>query len=234
MARQTSKIDGFQSYPTYQCRRDCVYYALSDGTCDYFLLTGRRRGCPCGKDCAKYQPRGKVRRSGAAFNQDFAYNLWKDGKTDQEIGTVLGVSQTAVLQWRRRKNLTPNGRRGPKKNLEWRERARKLYDAGPSTDREIGKAVGVSESAIQHWRKEEGLKRGRTFTTPAGTRKRLPSCARAAFWSRRSPQSWASGKGRSRRISTGMGFGRIRNENIGRPWMNRRRRSEYGETDMGA
>lgn len=31
-------------------------------TCDYFLLTGQRRGCPAGDKCTRYKPRATTRR----------------------------------------------------------------------------------------------------------------------------------------------------------------------------
>lgn len=38
-------------------RKDCMYRGSSSGlhTCDYFLVTGKRRGCPA-YDCDKYKP----------------------------------------------------------------------------------------------------------------------------------------------------------------------------------
>lgn len=151
MARQTAKIDGFQDYPTYQCRRNCDYYAITTGTCDYILITGRRRGCPCGKDCIRYRNSG-VKRGGAAFNNDLAYNLWKQKKKQGEIAEILGVSVSTVSQWMRREKLKPNGIK------TWdKEKARELYDTGEYSDKEIAEAVGVSESTIQHWRTAEEL-----------------------------------------------------------------------------
>ena len=155
MARQTAKIDEFQNYPTYQCRRNCDYYGISTGTCDYILITGHRRGCSCGKDCIQYRNSG-VKRGGAAFNNDLAYNLWKQGKNDKEIAGILRLSSQTVFKWRQRKNLSANSRGGPKGGRTWAEQARKLYEAGHS-DGEIAKAVGVSTGAVQHWRVSEGL-----------------------------------------------------------------------------
>ena len=42
-----------RSAPSDKCR-DCKYYGLTTSTCDYFMITYRRRGCPVG-DCDKFQ-----------------------------------------------------------------------------------------------------------------------------------------------------------------------------------
>lgn len=51
---------------------------------------------------------------------DFKYwALYVNGKNDCEIAEVVGVTQPAVFQWRRRNHLPPRGKRGrPAKRQE--------------------------------------------------------------------------------------------------------------------
>ena len=42
-----------------QCmRKNCAYHSKSVGSCDYLLITGRRRGCSI-EDCDKYRKKKK-------------------------------------------------------------------------------------------------------------------------------------------------------------------------------
>ena len=42
-----------------QCvRKSCAYHSKSVGSCDYLLITGRRRGCSI-EDCDKYRKKKK-------------------------------------------------------------------------------------------------------------------------------------------------------------------------------
>ena len=45
-----------------RCTR-CCYYARGTETCDYYLITKVRRGCPADSKCDKYEPgQNAVRR----------------------------------------------------------------------------------------------------------------------------------------------------------------------------
>ena len=50
----------------YQCN-SCIYRCLAsvgygNATCDYMLITGKRRGCPGGNNCTKYEEGIKKKR----------------------------------------------------------------------------------------------------------------------------------------------------------------------------
>ena len=32
--------------------KGCIYYFSTSGTCDYLIMTGKRRPCPAGKGCS--------------------------------------------------------------------------------------------------------------------------------------------------------------------------------------
>lgn len=155
-----AKIECFQDYPTYKCKRDCFYYGITTGSCDYLTITGHRRGCPAGATCTKYRKNEGMSRSGTAFNKDRAYSLWQAGKSAAEIADILKCSVSTVYGWMRRKGLPANP---PKRKLrtppEWHAKARQLYDSRKViSDREIAKAVGKTEQSVQLWRKAAGLK----------------------------------------------------------------------------
>ena len=102
---------------TERCK-DCVYYCNCDGhymypTCDYILMTGRRRGCPAGDECDKFLPAkdclrftnplmGVVR---LPIQEQQLVDLYEQGLPDGEIGKRVGLSRSAVQVWRHKRGL---------------------------------------------------------------------------------------------------------------------------------
>ena len=69
-------------------RHDCAFKGTNTDTCDYILVTGKRRGCPDGPLCIRYKP-----------------VTVEEGYSDQEISADLGVSKDTVARWRRSERL---------------------------------------------------------------------------------------------------------------------------------
>lgn len=64
------------------CRRpDCLYYSGMTRTCDFFLETGERRGCPGDTGCVRYKRRIDLRRRRPALPdvQDWKFPNQKGG-----------------------------------------------------------------------------------------------------------------------------------------------------------
>lgn len=92
----------------------CTYFSESTKTCDYLLMTERRRPCPPGIDCTvkrtpevkRISKRGKLDRN-ATLRQ-----LYKEGLNDREISKKLGYSVDAIFQWRVRHGYAANYKGG--------------------------------------------------------------------------------------------------------------------------
>ena len=110
--------------PTFKpvkCPPDCAHaMRMRDGVggelvyhCGYILRAGESRGCDPGPGCNKYRPKkGKKpasirvsKRKGprSQWDMEKGRQMWKDGKTDQEIADALGVHRETVGKTRRRK-----------------------------------------------------------------------------------------------------------------------------------
>lgn len=76
--------------------------------------------------------------------------LYKQGLNDSAIADKLGLSQSAVSAWRRKKGLPINKR---KRTL--RDNRVELYKQG-LTDKEIAAKIGISTGAISIWRRRRG------------------------------------------------------------------------------
>lgn len=96
-------------------RNDCAFKGTNTDTCDYILVTGKRRGCPAGPLCLRYKPvtakERKVPQLPSTFKKDRSglytafQSLYEEGYSDQEIAAVLGVSKETVARWRRSERL---------------------------------------------------------------------------------------------------------------------------------
>ena len=96
-------------------RNDCAYKGTNTDTCDYILVTGKRRGCPAGPLCLRYKPvtakERKVPQLPSTFKKDRSglfvafQSLYEEGYSDQEISAALGVSKETVARWRRGERL---------------------------------------------------------------------------------------------------------------------------------
>ena len=114
-----------------KCNDSCYYYDLHVGSCDYFLVTKKRRDCDP-ENCTRYTPRSDMRKrrdeialiGGRVFysqqnNMKKAMRiLYDQGLNDKQIGEKIGRSKASVFQWRRREKLPPNGAAGRKKKEE--------------------------------------------------------------------------------------------------------------------
>ena len=102
---------------TERCKA-CLYYCSCDGhyilpTCDYFLKTGERRGCPAGDDCDKFLPSEEcVRFTDAAvgivklpIKKQFLLDLYEQGLSDSEISRRAKCSRRTVAAWRKKCGL---------------------------------------------------------------------------------------------------------------------------------
>ena len=96
-------------------RNDCAYKGTNTDTCDYILVTGKRRGCPAGPLCIRYKPVNAKERNvpqlPSTFKKDRSglfvafQSLYEEGYSDQEIAAALGVSKETVARWRRSERL---------------------------------------------------------------------------------------------------------------------------------
>ena len=98
----------------------CYYYDRSVGSCDYYLLTGKRRDCTQ-EDCDKWIPRDKRRADTAtpgwspASKEQRRYNvmqkLYDQGLNDRQIADKIGCHYKTVANWRARNKLPPANKR---------------------------------------------------------------------------------------------------------------------------
>ena len=96
-------------------RNDCAYKGTNTDTCDYILITGKRRGCPAGPLCKRYKPinarNRKVPQLPSTFKKDRSglytafETMYAEGFSDREIAEALGVSRDTVSSWRRKERL---------------------------------------------------------------------------------------------------------------------------------
>ena len=96
-------------------RNDCAFKGTNTDTCDYLLITGKRRGCPAGPLCLRYKPvtakERKVPQLPSTFKKDRAglyvafQSLYEGGYADQENAGTMGVGKEPVARWRRGERL---------------------------------------------------------------------------------------------------------------------------------
>ena len=96
-------------------RNDCAFKGTNTDTCDYILVTGKRRGCPAGPLCLRYKPvtakERKVPQLPSTFKKDRSglfvafQSLYEECYSDQEIAAALGESKETVARWRRSERL---------------------------------------------------------------------------------------------------------------------------------
>ena len=87
----------------------CYYYGPYHQTCDYWEKADQLRGCPPGKGCTRRITKKEYMKMAAPskWNKAVGYEMWKDGKSDKEIGEALGVTAQAVAL-HRKKYWEPN------------------------------------------------------------------------------------------------------------------------------
>ena len=100
---------------TERCKK-CYFYGSTTDTCDFFLMTGERRGCSVDR-CVRHKTRTDTRRPqqqtpGQNERQRQMRKLHAQGLNDTEIAAQIGVSSWTVGQWRRKFDLPANARFG--------------------------------------------------------------------------------------------------------------------------
>ena len=96
-------------------RNDCAFKGTNTDTCDYILVTGKRRGCPAGPLCLRYKPvtakERKVPQLPSTFKKERSglytafETMYEEGFSDKQIADALGVSRDTVSSWRRKERL---------------------------------------------------------------------------------------------------------------------------------
>lgn len=174
--RRSSSVAGYHHDTEHMVRKDnpmapgyvdklvdrschkCRFWCKNTNTCDYLLVTDRRRPCHPGKGCTVREKEVHT-DSGKRIRWDAkkARELYMAGMNDTAIGRELGVSAYTISCWRQREKLPSNcPRREYKKDWD-KEEALRLYKKGMG-DKAIGELVGVGGSVIWKWRQREGLK----------------------------------------------------------------------------
>ncbi len=110
----------------------CSYFARDTKTCDYVLITGRRRGCPAGIGCVKYERAVKKKPS---LDINFRRLPVKDG------------AESAADKPKRKSTIEAYKRRAV---------FRELYNKR-LTDREIADEAQCNPETVRIWRRSLGL-----------------------------------------------------------------------------
>lgn len=123
-----SKKDLDSERRTRHCRKPekCVYYAAGNilsynGTCDYILITGRRRPCAFGAACTVKETKGHRMRWGGMSQEVEAKveQLYAQGYSDPSIAQAMNLTRTMIRYWRLRHSLPPNAHGGrPRKKVK--------------------------------------------------------------------------------------------------------------------
>lgn len=161
----------------YICyRTQCKYHSGnvsgSDGSCNYFFITGEtktsRGEADITRKCGLYKPGTALRsrpqpvvlrgssprrepkqRAGRLYDWKQFRALWDEGKNDREIARVIGCNPDTVQKWRHGAGLPPRYRQ----EID-RARLKELWEAGMD-DPHIAKELGVS--TMSAWRARNGM-----------------------------------------------------------------------------
>lgn len=82
--------------------KGCDFLSLSTLTCDYILMTEKRRPCPPGKGCTVKRvssSKGKMDRD------ERLMQLYREGKNDVELVKLTGYAISSIRNWRKRNRL---------------------------------------------------------------------------------------------------------------------------------
>ena len=79
----------------------------STACCNYLLDTGERRPCHSGYGCVCHTNPPKEKEDGRLpmWDTALAYSMFRNGKTDKEIGLAVGRSKSTIQRWRLQNNL---------------------------------------------------------------------------------------------------------------------------------
>lgn len=96
------------------CKKGCIYYGKGTDSCDFYLITGIRRGCDP-NECTRYTKGEKKNTALQDFNLkrsqkwdvkfDIMKKLYLAGKYDKEIAEELKCAVNTVKLWRKRNGL---------------------------------------------------------------------------------------------------------------------------------
>lgn len=167
--------DEYICYRT-QCKYHSGNVSGSDGSCNYFFITGEtktsRGEADITRKCGLFRT-GKTERrvqpivvsakrppdrtpkalmsTAGRKKYDWAQfrALWEEGKRDAEIAREIGCNADTVRRWRRRAGLAPRYRQ----EID-RARLKELWEAGMD-DPHIAKELGVS--TMSAWRARNGM-----------------------------------------------------------------------------
>lgn len=97
-----------------KCKPDCFYYCKSTDSCDFYLITGERRGCSY-NNCTRYLKKHRDRtalqdynmKKTAQWSEKFTRmrTLYEEGKYDNDIAEMIGCHVLTVKRWRNREGL---------------------------------------------------------------------------------------------------------------------------------
>ena len=94
---------------TKRCRK-CLYCV--DDICNFYLRTGRRRGCPAGDKCTEYVEGARKITTPLNTRQMKLYpereELYRQGLNDPRIAERLGLSDRTIQMWRVRMGYKAN------------------------------------------------------------------------------------------------------------------------------
>ena len=148
-----------------------VIKALLRGeNCPFFEETPKRRTIPehvrpriPGRPAhgEGYQPPENPEEKTQRFrlDTDKVTELYKLGLTDQEIGNIVGATNSAIWNWRKKHDLPCNGKRGgdsAAKRKYDREKIRRMSEQG-ATVKEIAHRLNCSTDTIHRIAREEGF-----------------------------------------------------------------------------
>lgn len=98
--------------------KGCEFLSMSTLSCDYLLITKKRRPCPAGEGCTVKSATG-VGGKGKLDRDKRIPELYNAGKNDAEIARETGYHIGSIRNWRKRHHCLPNAKRGkPKKKEE--------------------------------------------------------------------------------------------------------------------
>lgn len=84
----------------------CRFFGLKTCTCDYFLLTGQRRGC-APEDCLRYVPHNSHTLRVSSDAAAALYTAFFMGMSDREAAEYAGVSLPVARRWRQSQGFAP-------------------------------------------------------------------------------------------------------------------------------
>ena len=93
------------------------------------------------------------RKARVRIDSEAAFRLYDEKKTDPQIAAALGVTESAIMYWRKRNGLHSNCER--KRGFD-QPKAMELYLKG-KCDAEIAGELGMSRSTIGEWRRKRSL-----------------------------------------------------------------------------